>query len=352
MADNRKVGFDEPLVEDVTKEHLNNSIRTLTENINRILSQVRDLDGKAAKFDDNGNLVFDGDIECNDGLFSSNSIYLGNVKISAPEDTDDTYVMQYDLSTKEIRFASKSAILTLHSNTHSSGGEDEIDHDDLANNHQNVKTSASPTFAGLTIGDGTNQTVFESDGTQRLEGTATVYDDLQVSISNIKAPTSNAPTDRLYNFGIGGGVTFPVLGFAVGDYIYFDVQTTHSTKLLSAIDDHLHYILPNTTNIGDNFKFQLDVIVAGVNETWAVPTGSPFTSEGTVATNDNIKHRIFGVAEIPGDLNTTISTVYKCKLTRISATFPALEYGSEVYVFFTDVHTERDSLGSDQEYVK
>ena len=171
----------------------------------------------------------------------------------------------------------------------------------------------------------------EADGTIVLNGDATKWDDIQVSISNIKVPAVNDPTERLYNHGIGGGVTFPVLGFAVNDYIWFDIQTSHSMKLNTALDNHIHFILPNTTNISDKFKFQLDVIAAGLDAVFAVPSGSPFTSEHTIVANDNTHHRLLGIADIPSS-NTTVSSVYSCKLTRIAAS--ADEYGSEIYLKF------------------
>ena len=170
-----------------------------------------------------------------------------------------------------------------------------------------------------------------------------VYDDLQVGISNIRVPASNYPTERLYNHGIGGGVTFPVLGFALNDYLYFDVQTTHGMKLNTIIDNHFHFILPNTTNIGDKWKFQLDVIGASVDVAFAVPTGSPFTAEHTIVANDNTHHRLFELADIPA-INSTVSTLYSCVLTRIGAT--ANEYASEVYVKYIDCHYQKNSMGS------
>ena len=67
--------------------------------------------------------------------------------------------------------------------------------------------------------DGTGDIVAKSitvTGNDAVTLENTVYDDLQVSISNIRVPASNAPTERLYDHGISGGLTFPVLGFAVG----------------------------------------------------------------------------------------------------------------------------------------
>jgi len=181
------------------------------------------------------------------------------------------------------------------------------------------------------------------------DGHRLFWDDLQIAISGIKLPASNDPDYEDYAFGVGGGVTFPVLAFGLNEYIYFDIQTTHSMKLNTELDFHIHFVLPNTTDVGDKFKFQLDVVAAGVGAQFAVPTGSPFTGEHTVAANDDTYHRILEVALIPG-VNTTVSTVYKCKLTRIAATSD--EYAGDVYVNFMDCHYVKDQPGSREEYVK
>lgn len=178
---------------------------------------------------------------------------------------------------------------------------------------------------------------------QWLNGAGQAWDDIQVSLSTAKTPPSNAPTWRLYNYGVAAGVTFWVLGFAVNDTIDFTVQTSHSMELNTILDDHLHLILPNTTNIGDKFQFQLDVVVAGIDTVYAVPAGSPFTSEYTIVANDNTTHRLMEIADIPAS-NDTVSTIYKCKLTRIAAT--TSEYGSEVYVDYNDCHYIKDAAGS------
>jgi len=120
-------------------------------------------------------------------------------------------------------------------------------------------------------------------------------------------------------------------------------------KLNTIIDNHIHFVLPNTTNIGDKWQFQLDVIAAGIDTAWAVPAGSPFTAEHTIVANDNTYHRVLEVADIPAS-NDTVSTIYKCKLSRIAAS--ANEYGSEVYLEFTDCHCQIDTMGSRQESVK
>ena len=180
--------------------------------------------------------------------------------------------------------------------------------------------------------------------------TQPVYEDLQVSISNIRIPTSSYPTERLYNHGIGAGVTFPVLGFAVNDYLYFDLQTSHSMKLNTVLDCHIHFMTPTDGSATpDRFQFQLDVIAAGINGNWAVPAGSPFTAEHIIAADYTNLHKLHELGDIPS-ANTTVSSIYSCKLTRIAATIN--EYGAEVYVKFIDSHYQKDTMGSRQEAVK
>lgn len=179
--------------------------------------------------------------------------------------------------------------------------------------------------------------------------TEMMWDDLQVNVGRVQFPGSSDPTWTSYDHGVGSGINFTVLGFSVGDYIDFDIQTTHAMLLNSILDSHIHFILPNTTDIGDKFKFQLDVIVAGVNGTFAVPTGSPFTAEHTVAADDDSKHRLLGLGDIPAS-NTTVSSLYTCRLTRIAAS--ADEYASDVYIKYIDSHYQKDSIGSKTEYTK
>lgn len=207
-------------------------------------------------------------------------------------------------------------------------------------------------------GSATTKTDFDVDSSGELTITSptaktpvftpVAYEDLQVSINNIAKGVS-APTDRTYAHGVGSGIAYPVLGFAKGNYIWFDVQTSHSMKLNTVLDCHIHFVLPNTTTIGHKIVWQLDVLYADINGTWTVPNGSPFTATHTVAANDDTKHRVLEIADIPA-VNTGVSTVYKCKLTRIDGT--ATEYASEVYLEFVDCHYQRDTIGSRQETVK
>ena len=97
---------------------------------------------------------------------------------------------------------------------------------------------------------------------------------------------------------------------------------------------------------GDRFKFQLDVITAPIWGNWIAPTGTPFTTEVTMVADLSNSHMLEEIADIPA-ANTTVSTIYSCKFTRIAATVD--EYGSEIYVKFNDSHYGKDDIGSRNE---
>lgn len=175
------------------------------------------------------------------------------------------------------------------------------------------------------------------------------YEDIQVAISLAKVPASSAPTWTTYNFGIPGGIEFAVLGFSVNNYLDFYVQTSHTMALNSILDNHIHWTIPANSETEENIKFQLHVVAAGVGEKFAVPTGSPYASEHKLYGDEAAQHNLLEIAEIPG-VNTTVSSVYVCRLMRIAAS--TREYSNPVYVLFNDCHYQKDDTGSITEYLK
>ena len=175
------------------------------------------------------------------------------------------------------------------------------------------------------------------------------WDDLQGEVSQGRVPASNFPSWTTWNYGIGGGITFAVLGFGVDEYLDFFYQSSHSMELLTALSDHIHWSVPSN-DAGKKFKFQLDVIAAGVDEAFAVTAGSPYTVETTLGAAESGWHRLAEFSsDIPG-VNTTVSTLYVCRLKRIAAS--SAEYGSDIYVIYHDAHYIKDQIGSEGEYAK
>lgn len=171
---------------------------------------------------------------------------------------------------------------------------------------------------------------------------AVVYDDAQTSAQVLRLPASSNPTWRTYDYGIGGGVDFPALGFAIGDYVEFFIETQHSQQLNSTLAMHLHYTLPSDSAT-DKIKFQLDVAAAPIGASYAAVAGSPFSAEHELVGDEAAQNNILGLGAVPA-VNTTISTLYVCRLTRVAEGVD--DYAPEVYVSFVDGHVALDTLGS------
>jgi len=187
--------------------------------------------------------------------------------------------------------------------------------------------------------DSGRSTKLEDTGFIVLSDEAMGWDDIQVSVSSARLPASSAPNWTTYDFGIAGGVAFNVLGYSVNEYQDIYIQTSHAMALQTILDNHIHWTIPSDS-AGSKFKFQLDVIAAGIGEMFAAVAGSPFTPEKTLAGDESGRHNLFDLAEIPG-VNTTVSTCYIMRMKRIAAS--SGEYGSPVYVIFNDSHYKSDT---------
>ena len=175
------------------------------------------------------------------------------------------------------------------------------------------------------------------------------YDDIQGQLASARRFAGTEPTDRNYDHGTGDGVNYACLGFDVGDAVFSTWQTPHAMKLNSDLELHFHWSVP-TSAAGKKFKLQFDMIEAGVHGTWATVAGSPFTKEVTLAGGEESKHNL-DVLDTFTSKNTSVSSLYKVKLSRIAASSD--EYGEEVYLDFIDGHYEQDQpRGSREIYVK
>jgi len=168
-------------------------------------------------------------------------------------------------------------------------------------------------------------------------------DDMLVSLASAKLHPSATPSwEDGYDWGIGGGVEFPVLSFSEGNAVYFALETSHTMKINDWLDIHVHGTLP-TNDAGKKVKWQVDVIAAGIGEAWSVPEGSPYTHEFTLKGAEADRHNMLDLADIP-PMNSTVSTIYQFKLTRIAPTSDP--YGEDIYLIFADCHYRADSSGS------
>lgn len=96
---------------------------TTPEKINKILQNIDNNIVKRLKLDENGNLVIEGDIYCNDGYFAADSINLGKIKIIAPDSSEDNYILQVDYDNKLAKWVTVPAPPS-HASSHEAGGSD------------------------------------------------------------------------------------------------------------------------------------------------------------------------------------------------------------------------------------
>ncbi|MEI6508916.1 MAG: hypothetical protein WCO54_10550 [Bacteroidota bacterium] len=228
-----------------------------------------------------------------------------------------------------------------------------------------IKTNGSSrvnvSSAGVvTIGDGTNQTKFEVDGTIKFEGTATVWDDVMVAPDATSRGGSNPP---VWGGVSSGGTAFKKNGLSQGVFLYmfsptdeqelyFTVQLPHGYKVGSDIYPHVHWTTSTGTPSGTDVVWGLEYSVT--------PVGSSYPSTTILTANSVIsaigtptgtgQHLITSFSPISGS-GLGISTVLVCRVFR-SATSTSDTFVNEVGILGIDFHIEKDTYGSRIEYVK
>ncbi len=200
-------------------------------------------------------------------------------------------------------------------------------------------------FGGGDIGDGTNKTVFEADGTLKMEGDATVFSDLQFPISFAKVPASNAPTWETFT------PNTKEYGFAVDDFIDTQAnETPHSWKHGTTGHIHMHITTKAANATGsDRFaKFTVLVAFNDTDETWQETS---FTAELTIPTGTSALQMFYLDM---GDLTLTDfveEAEIKLRVTRIDAT-GGTEYLGNIFITQVGIHLLEDTLGSRTELSK
>ena len=192
---------------------------------------------------------------------------------------------------------------------------------------------------------GTNRTSKISPNEIGSPGGDYNWNDMLGAISAARVPASSAPSWTNITLD---GFTTQALAFSVGDYIDLFVQTSHGAKLNELIENHIHWTLASD-DAGDEIQFQLTGVGAGVNDDF-VSIGTLKSGDYTLVGNEAGRHNLLELGDIPA-INTTVSTVFILRLTRIAVDDGA-DSAEEVYVLFNDSHMKFDQSGSRQEYVK
>jgi hypothetical protein len=211
-----------------------------------------------------------------------------------------------------------------------------------------------------TIGDGTNDTRIEADGSILLEGTATAYTDLVVPLFNTRLGADNqAIWAKMNDNGSGsrGVYTYTFENQSTGneEEVFFSVQLPHNWKEGSTIYPHVHWSPQTSGNNGS--------VVWGLEYTWVnynstTPLTFPNTTIITV-TSASIngssyrdKHLITSFNGLtPDNTQDKISSILMCRFFRKSGD-AADTYNGNAAVLSVDFHYQMDGIGSHTEFAK
>ena len=206
---------------------------------------------------------------------------------------------------------------------------------------ENLKITAD---GGTTkLGTSANYTEFETDGTMKVVGDATVYDDaFPVQLytpAGTAAPDLITVAGNIVGWGFDGGST--------SEFLYGSIELPHSYKEGSDIDFHIHQV--NFTAGEGDVKWNLEYVwapIIGVVDS----TATTVFSVNTIATGDTRNCKPVIIATISG-VGRKISDVLMFRLYRVP-TDAADTFTKDICVTAMGCHFEKDTLGSRTTYAK
>ncbi|WP_338357484.1 hypothetical protein [Yeosuana marina] len=218
------------------------------------------------------------------------------------------------------------------------------------------------------IGDGTNNTYIEADGSLSYQGAATRWDDLRVSVNTVKIGSSwwaGTIESAAWGTFLGGTELIWFYDGTDADAVYFTVQMPHGWKEESNIYPHVHWTnksAPGTarvtwaleytwSNVGAGFSFMTPTTITGTTVA-TDPTGR------SIAVNEHVITPL-KIDSVGGTLTSgidasgkTISSMLICKLYRKGSTGTADNYTGAAGLIEIDFHYQIDSDGSREQYTK
>lgn len=202
------------------------------------------------------------------------------------------------------------------------------------------------------IGDCTNNTYIEADGSLSYEGTATRWNDLKVPVNATNKGTTNQPTWGVFRTNAAGnsqGVWLYWFSSSIEQELYFIVQMPHSWKVGTTIYPHVHWV--SGSNVSGSVQW-------GLEYTWSNPgvvfansniiTGTGYAVGAGLANEHNITS--LGTITPSVAVNDKISSILVCRIFRDVAV--AGDYTGEAGLLEIDFHYQIDSDGSREQLTK
>lgn len=219
----------------------------------------------------------------------------------------------------------------------------------LAANLLTIAGEIKATTAKLGDVAGGNYSEIESDGTLKLNGNATVWDDIRITPGSFDRPGVADPAYVAY-YPAGGGLGVYLPEFAKNDFASFTIQLPHGYKQGTDISVHLHW------TPGDRGNEENGATVGWkVDYSWANADGT-FGAMATADLSDacdgtDHKHQMTPQVTIDGHTTPkTISSMLMCNIRRSDTgaddTWASAVSGQLPLLLEVDFHFEIDTIGS------
>ena len=201
---------------------------------------------------------------------------------------------------------------------------------------------------GIIVPNETNNTQIGSDGHLQFEGSGTNFDDANSDALNLQVLGVGLSRDTTE-----GAITFATTS-DLSDYALGNVQFSHSRQNGADIYPHVHFwqAEDNLPNFLFQYRWQLNG--QAKETTW---NNYPLTDAAFTYVSGTIVQIAYNPTGITPPAADGISAILQIRLyrdndndsTEFAGTDP---YTASVSVVFIDVHFARDSVGSNQQYVK
>ena len=186
--------------------------------------------------------------------------------------------------------------------------------------------------------DSTNVDGIVTAGVTPLLMENTVWDDIRVPATRIRQGASLKPdfnlTDLTLDFDDSSDET-----------IYINIQMPHDWKIESDINPHIHWIQNQDQNIPWKFEYRWQLNNTTTTTAWttiALDTLAFTYTSGSL-------NQISEPSSMITPTGVTISAIMQIKITRDVSED---SYSGDAQIYEFDVHYQRDTLGSKDEFVK
>jgi len=210
-----------------------------------------------------------------------------------------------------------------------------------------VKSTGLGNFGGAKIGDGgvTDYSEFETDGTLKFNGAATVWNDANVGAMALTVPVASQPDEGNFMDEDGGDTEITTWAYAVGEKSSGAIEFPHDYKEGSDIIFHVHWQGIAEPTGTDNVKWQLTYSVAQMESTLDAAT----TIAIEAAYDTQYEFKLSNFPTITGT-NFNIGDQFVFTIERIIAAGDA--YAGDALIATVGFHYECDTIGSRQTIIK